>query len=417
MSGTWASFTTGQLLDRATELFHLDPRTGLQFWEGAALLAAATPPGLPTSTVPLAVQPWIETQGGGRYTPPMVPFPLNPTAPVIIWGSATNRVAPEALHTLLAIRYPAEQLITLATLDQTGELRTRSGHCLADLPTSDLTTPAYWLLALAPLPISSELRSAESLRWIMARLLGPDGCPWDVRQTHHSLRGALLEEVYELFEAIDQADSVGMSEELGDLLISIFAHSEMARQRGDFAIEDVFAHASAKLVRRHPHVFANLHVDGEGAVLRNWEQIKAAELAAKGRARSSILDGVPIALPALAAAQALGKKAARAGFNWTQLDQVWEKLNEEVDELAAAVSAGDTAHSAEELGDLLFVVTRLADWLQIDAELALQDANAKFRRRFSAVEQAAATRERPLSSMDLAELIALWEAAKERSVR
>jgi tetrapyrrole methylase family protein/MazG family protein len=114
----------------------------------------------------------------------------------------------------------------------------------------------------------------------------------------------------------------------------------MARQRGDFAIEDVFAHAGAKLIRRHPHVFANLHVDGEGAVLRNWEQIKAAELAAKGRTRASLLDGVPMALPALAAAQALGKKAARAGFNWTELDQVWAKLHEELDELAAAVAIG-----------------------------------------------------------------------------
>jgi tetrapyrrole methylase family protein/MazG family protein len=124
-----------------------------------------------------------------------------------------------------------------------------------------------------------------------------------------------------------------------------------------------------------------------------------------------------MALPALAAAQALGKKAARAGFNWTELDQVWVKLHEELDELAAAVAAGDTTHSAEELGDLLFVVTRLADWLQIDAELALQDANAKFCRRFHAVEAAAAAQARPLSSMDLAELIALWEAAKASSSR
>jgi tetrapyrrole methylase family protein/MazG family protein len=336
---------------------------------------------------------------------------------VIIWGSAAKGVAPEEVHTLLATRYPAETMVVLATFDQTGGLVARSSRYLADLPTSDLSTPAYWLLALGPLPISSELRSAEGLRWIMARLLGPDGCPWDVRQTHRSLRGALLEETYELFEAIAEADNEGMREELGDLLISIFAHGEMARQQGNFAIEDVFAHASAKLIRRHPHVFANLHVDGEGAVLRNWEQIKAAELAAKGRTRASLLDGVPMALPALAAAQALGKKAARAGFNWTELDQVWVKLHEELDELAAAVAAGDTTHSAEELGDLLFVVTRLADWLQIDAELALQDANAKFCRRFHAVEAAAAAQARPLSSMDLAELIALWETAKASSSR
>ncbi len=415
MSGSCVPFSAGQLLDRATELFGLDPGTGLQFWEGAALLAAARPPGLPASSS--TVRPWIETQGGGSYTPPLLPFPLNPTAPVIIWGDRLNSIAPEALHALLSTRYPAEAMVALAILDQTGGLVARSGCRLADLPTSDLSTPDYWLLALGPLPISSELRSAESLRWIMARLLGPDGCPWDVRQTHHSLRGALLEETYELFEAIAETDSMGMSEELGDLLISIFAHSEMARQRGAFAIEDVFAQAGAKLIRRHPHVFANLHVDGEGTVLRNWEQIKAAELAAKGRTRASLLDGVPVALPALAAAQALGKKAARAGFNWTELDQVWAKLHEELDELAAAVAAGDTTHSAEELGDLLFVATRLADWLQIDAELALHDANTKFRRRFRVVEAAAAAQERTLASMDLTELITLWEAAKASSSR
>ncbi|NTU83818.1 MAG: nucleoside triphosphate pyrophosphohydrolase [Chloroflexales bacterium] len=246
----------------------------------------------------------------------------------------------------------------------------------------------------------------------MARLLGPGGCPWDVRQTHQSLRGALLEEAYEALEALDAGDMPALSEELGDILITIFAHSEMARQAGHFDLGDVFAQVVGKLIGRHPHVFGDVTVDGEGQVLRNWEQIKAAELAAKGRSRASALDGVPPGMPALVTAQKLGKKAARAGFNWAELPQVWAKLREELDELDEAAAAGDPAHAAEELGDALFVLTRLADWLHLDAEMALRDANQKFRRRFTHVESAAAAQGRALKELSLDELLALWGAAK-----
>jgi tetrapyrrole methylase family protein / MazG family protein len=406
------SLSPGHLLDRAAALFDLDLTSGVQLWTGAALLAAAHPAGMPAPEAAPSVRAWAETQGLGGYAPPPTPFPLTPTAPALLWWPAEAHDLPPRLTALLTKRYPASHQLRLAALDERGATLATAEPALGDLAAFYVLHATFYVLLLPPLAISADLRGAEALRWVMARLLGPGGCPWDVRQTHRSLRGALLEEAYEVLEALDSADMAGFSEELGDLLISIFAHSEMARQAGHFALEDVLAQTTAKLIRRHPHVFTDLVVDGEGAVLRNWEQIKAAELAAKGRTRTSALDGVPASLPALASAQALGKKAARAGFNWTDQGQVWAKLYEELEELAAAAAAGDAAHSAEELGDALFVLTRLADWLNLDAEQALRDAGAKFRRRFGAIEQAAAAQGRPLSAMDLSELIALWNTAK-----
>jgi tetrapyrrole methylase family protein/MazG family protein len=273
----------------------------------------------------------------------------------------------------------------------------------------------YCMLHLPALPIASALRGPDGLAWVVARLLGPGGCPWDVRQSHRSLRSALLEEAHEVLEALDAGDMAALSEELGDLLLSVVVHSEMARQAGHFALEDVLEQIAAKLVRRHPHVFGDLAVDGEGAVLANWEQIKAAELAAKGKARESVLDGVPPSLPALAAAQKLGKKAARAGFNWRQMDEIWMKLREELDELAEAAAEGDRAHAGEELGDLLFVLTRLADWLGLDAETALREANGKFRRRFTGLEALAAAEGSSLKELTLEQLAPLWDQVKRGS--
>ena len=215
-----------------------------------------------------------------------------------------------------------------------------------------------------------------------------------------------------MLEALDADDMHGLSEELGDLLIAIFAHSEMARQAGTFSVADVFGQVTAKLIRRHPHVFGDVAVDGEGEVLQNWDQIKAAELSEKGRSRPSALDGVPPALPALAAAQKLGKKASRTGFAWPDAASAWAKLHEELGELEAAVESGDLAHTAEELGDLLFIVARLASYLNLDAEAALREANAKFRRRFTFIEQSAAAEGRPLSALSLDEMLARWREAK-----
>ncbi|HMQ32054.1 MAG TPA: nucleoside triphosphate pyrophosphohydrolase, partial [Chloroflexaceae bacterium] len=358
-----------------------------------------------------AVRSYAETQGLGAYAPPAAPFPLAPAAPALVWWRQAegDEVGQQqsALAALLRARYPAEHTVALAALDASGAVLQMAGLPLGELP-AFIPHPSSLILLHVP-ALQLDSRGADGLHWVVARLLGPGGCPWDVRQTHQSLRGALLEEAHEVLEALDAGDMAALSEELGDLLIAVFAHSEMARQGGHFALGDVFAQVAARLVGRHPHVFGDLAVDGEGQVLRNWEQIKAAELAAKGRARAGALDGVPPGLPALAAAQKLGKKAARAGFNWAELPQVWAKLREELDELAAA---SDPAHVAEELGDALFVLTRLADWLEVDAEAALRDANQKFRRRFARLEAAAAARGRPLKTMALDELLALWGEGK-----
>ncbi len=398
--------TPGLLLDAVAAAFDVDITRGAQLWLAEALLTAARPAGQPAPGEAPAVRSWAETTGAGVYTPPAVPFPLAPAAPALIWWEALPPDG-QALAGLLTQRYPATHSLTLASIDATGALGASAVLSLGELPARILHPSSFILLP--PLAIVADLRGAEGLAWVMARLLGPGGCPWDVRQTHQSLRSALLEEVYEVLEALDAGDMPALSEELGDLLIAIFSHSEMARQAGHFDLGDVFAQISAKLIGRHPHVFGALQVDGEGQVLSNWEQIKAAELAAKGKPRAGALDGVPPALPALAAAQKLGKKAARAGFNWSEQPQVWAKLREELDELAAAATPAETA---EELGDALFVLTRLADWLGVDAEMALRDANQKFRRRFTRVEAAAAAQGRSLKAMELDELLALWNAAK-----
>jgi tetrapyrrole methylase family protein/MazG family protein len=405
--------TPGQLLDACCAALNLGDPAAIQIHRASALLAAAA--SLAGQGGPGAeVRSWAETQGrSGAYAPPPAPFPLLPGAPAIIWDVIPGDLA--ALAALLAWRYPADHPVTLLSLDDVGAATQITPLTLANLATFDILHFAFCILHLPPLPIAADRRGPEGLHWVVARLLAPGGCPWDVRQTHQSLRGALLEESYEVLEALDAGDMHGLSEELGDLLISIFAHSEMARQAGAFSAADVFDQVTSKLIRRHPHVFGDLAVAGEGQVLQNWEQIKAAELAEKGRSRPSALDGVPPALPALAVAQKLGKKAARSGFAWPDADGAWAKLREELGELEAAVNSGDVAHTAEELGDLLFIIARLASYLNVDAEVALREANAKFRRRFTFIERSAADEGRAMSDLSLDEMLAFWNEAKSQS--
>jgi tetrapyrrole methylase family protein/MazG family protein len=401
--------TPGRILDLAVALFEIEPASGVQVHSVAALLSGAVTPGLPAEGA-AEVASWAQTQGLGPYTPPFVPFPLRPTTPAVL-HSATPPDLP-ALTQFLRLRYPAEHLAHIVTLDAQGAPSFTAERELAALTTLELPVAAAYLIGIPALPASADQRGLEGLHWVVTRLLGPGGCPWDVRQTHQSLRAALLEETHEVLEAIDGGDMHALAEELGDLLISIVGHSEMARQAGHFRLEDVLELVTSKLIGRHPHVFGDLSVDGEGQVLHNWEQIKAAELAAKGKARASALDGIPPTLPALAAAQKLGKKAARTGFNWQSVDQVWNKVAEELSELRSAATANDRAAIAEEFGDLLFVLGRLAAWLEIDAETTLREANAKFRRRFTAVEQLAAERGLALNELDGLTLLKLWNTIK-----
>ena len=240
---------------------------------------------------------------------------------------------------------------------------------------------------------------------IMARLRAPGGCPWDREQTFESIKPYLLEETYEVMDAIDARDWRGLAEELGDLMLQAVFFAQMAAEENKFSIEDSLDAIAEKLVRRHPHVFGSRLVRDAEEVLRNWEQIKRGE----ARAPSSILGGVPRHLPALAYAQVVGRKVARVGFDWPDVQGVLDKLSEEAHELS---EAADSEHKRHELGDLLLAIVNLARWLAVDAEDALREANARFVARFQRVEALAAERRQELNKLTPAELDALWEQAK-----
>ncbi|MCX7868586.1 MAG: nucleoside triphosphate pyrophosphohydrolase [Terrimicrobiaceae bacterium] len=245
---------------------------------------------------------------------------------------------------------------------------------------------------------------------IVARLRAPGGCPWDREQTHESLKGALVEECYEAVEAISRADDRNLREELGDLLLHVVMHSCMAGERQAFTLEEVIEGVCEKLVRRHPHVFADGCASDSGEVLRQWERIKREE---KGP-QASIMDGLPAALPALLRAQNAQKKAARAGFDWRETAGVLDKIEEECRELREALAAGDASSAAGEIGDLLFSVANLARHAGVDAELALAASTTKFVRRFQAMEAALASRGRKVEECGLEELDEIWEEVKAR---
>lgn len=250
---------------------------------------------------------------------------------------------------------------------------------------------------------------------IMERLLAPDGCPWDREQTHRTLRPYVVEEAYEVCEAIDEEDWDELRGELGDLGLQIVFHAALARREGRFDVDDVYGAICDKLVRRHPHVFGDVVADDSGRVLKNWEAIKRAEREekAEGDKPVSALDGVPKALPALQRAARLQSKAARVGFDWDQIDPVWEKVHEEIDELRVEHERLDAEKREEELGDLFFALVNLARFLDIDPEQAVHAANAKFDRRFRGVETLARESGRRLEDMDLGQMDVLWEQVKK----
>lgn len=247
---------------------------------------------------------------------------------------------------------------------------------------------------------------------IMARLRAPGGCPWDREQTPTTLRPYLLEETYEVLDALDGGDDAALCEELGDLLLQVVFQAQLAREAQRFTITDVARAIAAKLVRRHPHVFGEVHVEDAADVVRNWRRIKAEEKQAAGHDPDPFA-GVPGALPALARAQALGEKAAHVGLDWPTLGGVLAKLREEEAELAAAVAAQDRAAIEHELGDLLLTMASLARHLDVSAEMALRAANRRFVGRARRAEAAAAARGRPLAELPVEERERLWVAAKE----
>lgn len=247
--------------------------------------------------------------------------------------------------------------------------------------------------------------SFATLLDIMARLRAPQGCPWDRKQTHISLKPHLLQECYEVLEAIDQQDSRKLAEELGDLLMQIMLHTQIATEQGEFGIGDVLRQINTKLVHRHPHVFNNTRVENAGEVALNWEILKQEE-----RQGDSVLSSLPKALPALAYSQAMQRRAAMVGFDWRKVDDVIAKLSEEIKELA---QASDRQERAREFGDLLFTLTNIARWLDVEMEDALRLANERFYQRFRHMEEACKKRGIALSNLSLEEQDKLWAGAKE----
>ena len=259
----------------------------------------------------------------------------------------------------------------------------------------------------------------DELTNVMARLRAPGGCPWDGEQTYSSLAQYLLEESYEAFDAIQEADKTGdttnLREELGDVLLQVVFHSTIAAEKGDFTIDEVVSGVTNKLILRHPHVFGDKKLETANDVLQNWDELKNAERAASGKneeKKDSILEDVPLSFPALLEGQKLTKKAAKVGFDWENSEQIFDKLDEEVGELKAAFSEKDIDEISAEIGDILFVIVNLARKLEIDAETALKKTNRKFRRRFSFIEKELNKDGKSLKEASLQEMDALWNKAK-----
>jgi tetrapyrrole methylase family protein/MazG family protein/ATP diphosphatase len=261
-------------------------------------------------------------------------------------------------------------------------------------------------------PPSPELAPLDRLRQIMARLRDPDGgCPWDQAQTFATIAPYPVEEAYEVADAIERGDLPDLKDELGDLLLQVVFHARIAEEMGAFAFDDVAAAIAAKMVRRHPHVFAEQTYADAAEQSAAWEAIKALERAAKGRA-ASLLDDVPAGLPGLTRAVKLTARAARVGFDWPSTVEVLAKLREELEELQVEIDAGDDAKARAELGDLLFVCANLARKLKVDPEDCLRAANAKFARRFAHIEQSLADRGSSPAQSTLQEMDSLWDDAK-----
>jgi len=254
-----------------------------------------------------------------------------------------------------------------------------------------------------------ELGTFDTLVDIVAKLRAPKGCPWDREQTHDSLKRNLLEESYEVMEAIDQGNPDILSEELGDLMVQVVFHADIAREAGDFQLEDVLRNINAKLIRRHPHVFSDGQAENAREVEKNWEQIKAEERQAKGKSKSPV-EGIPVDLPALAYAQLMQDRVGKAGFEWDDISGVLDKLVEEVAEFRAASTAKEKEH---ELGDLLFTIVNLTRWTGAHAEDVLRQANQRFSRRYLSMESLAEERGRDFNGLTLNQKEDLWREAKK----
>ena len=325
--------------------------------------------------------------------------PFQPEIPAFIWG-----IAPQDLDTIrqiLLTTYADSHPLRVA--DKSGVVTNLNLGLLA----LNEQTPEISAIYLPPLEAGTSLSSFQE---IVAHLRAPDGCPWDKKQTHQTLRAHLLEETYETLDAMDANDPAGMAEEFGDLLLQIVLNAQIASEIGTFAMSDIVKGIHDKIIHRHPHVFGDTEVDGVEEVLKNWEQLKEEERKNNGQNEKGILDGVPLSFPALNQSQEYQDRAARVGFDWGKIDGVLDKMMEEIEEIRQAETIEEIA---SEIGDLLFVLVNFARWQKVDAESALRGTNMRFKRRFSYIEQCAREGEFSMSDMTLDEMEKCWDEAKK----
>ena len=327
-----------------------------------------------------------------------------PDIPVLVAQIYSRLVASEVKSTLTGI-YPDEHPVELIHNAGTKEQMVET-LALFEIDRSE----HIGLQSVLFVPSLGEGTSLEAFQEIVAHLRAPNGCPWDKEQTHESLRKHMLEESYEAIAAIDSGDFSAMREEFGDLLLQVMLNSQIASEEGEFTFNDVVKGVYDKIIRRHPHVFGEVKVNGVDGVLVNWEKLKEGERKGEGKADKGILDGLPLALPALSQAQEYQDRAARVGFDWTEIDGVLDKVREEIEEIKKAET---DLELASEMGDLFFAVVNLARWKKVDAESALRGTNIKFKKRFGHVEQGAKKAGKNLSDMKLEEMDGLWDEAKK----
>ncbi len=322
--------------------------------------------------------------------------PYPPDMPALLTNIDSREVASQLKNVLLTT-YPAEHEVFVAADGK------KKAERLFEFDQGGLSENSALYV-----PALGEGTSFESFAEIVAHLRAPNGCPWDREQTHESLRKHLLEESYEAISAIDSGDFADMREEFGDLLLQVVLQSQIANEEEKFNINQVIQGIHSKIVRRHPHVFGDLKLEGVDGVLANWEKLKEKERGSKKDGKGS-LDGVPLALPALSQAQEFQDRAARVGFDWTGIEGVLDKIREEIDEIKSAETDFELA---SEIGDLFFALVNVARWKHIDAESALRGTNLKFKKRFAYVEQGAKKDGRDLSALSLDEMESLWQQAK-----
>lgn len=324
--------------------------------------------------------------------------PYPPDMPVLLIGVHSAELALHLKNVLLTT-YPKQKVVYIVESGKKKEER------LGELGEDNYSESLCWYIT--PL---GEGTSFESFAEIIAHLRAPYGCPWDREQTHESLRKHLLEESYETIAAIDSGDFTSMREEFGDLLLQVVLQAQIANEEGQFNVNQVIEGIYSKIIWRHPHVFGDLKLDGVEGVLANWEKLKEAERKTNGQKEKGLLDGVPVALPALSQAQEYQDRAARVGFDWPEIDGVLDKVKEEIEEIKNADSDFELA---SEIGDLLFALVNVARWKHVDAESALRGTNKKFRKRFAYVEREGKKDGRNLSDLTLEEMDALWNAGKK----